>query len=141
MRDFQDFVLKGKILDMIIAIVAGISFNKIVESLIKDIILPTIFTPIVRNIGAKDLESLTIGTTKLGAFTVNAISFLTTALLLFWMIRTIATFRRKEQRLDAADSQECPYCLSIVPIGAIKCGHCTSDLPPRSEERRVGKEC
>ncbi len=130
MRSFQDFVLKGKILDLTISIVAGISVNKIIESLIIDIILPTIFTPIFRSIGAKDLESLMIGTTRFGAFCANIISFAMTALILFLIIKAIASFRRKEQRLDAADSQECPYCLSIVPISAVKCGHCTSDLPP-----------
>ena len=128
-RDFQDSILKGRVLDIVIAIIAGISINRMVESLVKDILLPTIFTPILRNIGIKDLESLVIGTTKLGAFLANAISCLTAALILFLMIRVSTTFKRVEQRLDTADSQECPYCLSIIPIGAIKCSHCTSDLP------------
>jgi len=42
----------------------------------------------------------------------------------------MAKFKRKEEKIEAADSKECPYCLSTIPIAASKCAHCTSELPP-----------
>jgi large conductance mechanosensitive channel len=128
-KDFQDFVIKGNIFDLAIAIVIGIAFNNLIESFLKDVIIPAILTPLLQASGARDLESWTLGTVKLGLFCSNAISFTTIAFVVFLMIRAMAAFKRREQRLDAADSQECPYCLSTIPIAAIKCAHCTSDLP------------
>ena len=128
-RDFQDFVVKGNIFDLAIAIVIGIAFNNLIESFLKDVAIPGIFTPLFQASGVRDLESLTVGTVKLGLFCSNAISFVVIAFVVFLMIRAMAALKRREQRLDAADSQECPYCLSTIPIAAIKCAHCTSDLP------------
>jgi large conductance mechanosensitive channel len=71
-----------------------------------------------------------VGAAKLGLFISNIITFLVIALVIFLMVRSMAAFKRKEEKLDAADTKECPYCLSTIPIAASKCGHCTSDLPP-----------
>jgi large conductance mechanosensitive channel len=116
-KDFQDFVIKGNIFDLAIA-------------LIKDVITPAILEPVIKASGAKDLEGWMVGAAKLGLFLSNIITFLVVALVIFMMVRAMAKFKRKEEKMDAADTKECPYCLSTIPIAASKCGHCTSDLPP-----------
>jgi large conductance mechanosensitive channel len=129
-KDFQDFVIKGNIFDLAIAVVMGGAFGKVVESLIKDVITPAILEPVIKASGAKDLEGWMVGAAKLGLFLSNIITFLVIALVIFLMVRAMAAFKRKEEKLDAADTKECPYCLSTIPIAASKCGQCTSDLPP-----------
>ncbi len=129
-KDFQDFVIKGNIFDLAIAVVMGGAFGKVVESLIKDVITPAILEPVIKASGAKDLEGWMVGAAKLGLFLSNIITFLVVALVIFMMVRAMAKFKRKEEKIEAADTKECPYCLSTIPIAASKCGHCTSDLPP-----------
>ena len=80
--------------------------------------------------GAKDLETWMVGGAKLGLFLSNIISFAVIAFVIFLMVRAMAKFKRKEEKIEASDTKECPYCLSVIPIAASKCGHCTSDLPP-----------
>jgi large conductance mechanosensitive channel len=129
-KDFQDFVIKGNIFDLAIAVIMGGAFGKVVESLIKDVITPAILEPVIKASGAKDLETWMVGAAKLGLFLSNIITFLVIAFVIFLMVRAMAAFKRKEEKLDAADSKECPYCLSTIPIAATRCPHCTSDLPP-----------
>jgi large conductance mechanosensitive channel len=129
-RDFQDFVIKGNIFDLAIAVIIGGAFGKVVDSLIKDIITPAILNPIIQASGAKNLEEWAPGGVKLGLFLANFISFLVISLIIFLMVRAMAKFKRKEEKIETADTRECPYCLSTIPLAATKCAHCTSDLPP-----------
>lgn len=129
-KDFQDFVIKGNIFDLAVAVVIGAAFGKIIDSLIKDVITPAILEPAIKASGAKDLESWTIGAAKLGLFLSNVISFVVIAFVIFLMVRAMAKFKRKEEKIEAADTKDCPYCLSNIPISASKCAHCTADLPP-----------
>jgi large conductance mechanosensitive channel len=129
-KDFQDFVIKGNIFDLAVALVMGGAFGKVIESLIKDVVTPAILEPVIKASGAKDLEGWMVGAAKLGLFLSNVITFVVIAFVIFSMIQAMAKFKRKEEKLDAADTKECPYCLTTIPIAASKCGHCTSDLPP-----------
>jgi large conductance mechanosensitive channel len=129
-KDFQDFVIKGNIFDLAVAVVMGGAFGKVVDSLIKDVVTPAILEPVIKASGAKDLESWMVGAAKLGLFLSNIITFVVIAFVIFSMVQAMAKFKRKEEKLDAADTKECPYCLTTIPIAASKCGHCTSDLPP-----------
>jgi large conductance mechanosensitive channel len=130
LKDFQDFVIKGNIFDLAIAVIMGGAFGKVVDSLIKDVITPAILEPTIKASGAKDLESWVVGAAKLGLFLSNIISFVVIAFVIFLMVRAMAKFKRREEKLEAADTKECPYCISTIPVTASKCGHCTSDLPP-----------
>jgi large conductance mechanosensitive channel len=120
-KDFQDFVIKGNIFDLAVAVIMGGAFGKVIDSFIKDVITPAILEPAIKASGAKDLEGWTVGTAKLGLFLSNIISFVVIAFVIFLMVRAMAKFKRKEEKLDAADSKECPYCLSTIPLAATKC--------------------
>lgn len=131
LRDFQDFVIKGNIFDLAIAVIIGGAFGKVVDSLIKDVITPGILSPVIKASGAQNLESWpTDSPIKLGLFLSNIITFVVIAFVIFLMVRAMAKFKRKEEKLDAADTKECQYCLSTIPIAASKCSYCTSELPP-----------
>jgi large conductance mechanosensitive channel len=131
LRDFQDFVIKGNIFDLAIAVIIGGAFGKVVDSLIKDVITPGILSPVIKASGAQNLESWpTDSPIKLGLFLSNIITFVVIAFVIFLMVRAMAKFKRKEEKIEASDTKECPYCLSTIPIAASKCGYCTSDIPP-----------
>ncbi len=130
-KDFQDFVVKGNIFDLAVAVIVGSAFGKVVDSLIKDVITPGLLSPVLTASGVKNLENWPPDSPiKLGLFLSNIITFVVIAFVIFLMVRAMAKFKRKEEKLDAADTKECPYCLSTIPISASKCAHCTSELPP-----------
>lgn len=140
-KDLRDFVLKSNIFNLAVAIVIGVAFGKIITSFVETILMPIVSLlmpggnwrsarivlsaiPDLHTVGAQIENAILIG-----QFLGEIIDFLIIAAVIFWMIKAVAHLNRKEERLDRADTKECIYCLSIIPIAASKCGHCTSDLP------------
>jgi len=141
-KDFQTFVMKGNIFDLAVGVIIGGAFGKIVSSFVESIIMPlvSVFIP-----GGSWREAkLVLGTIAdpknpgkqienailIGQFFGGLLDFVIIAFVIFLMIRALAKVKRKEDKIEAADTKECPYCCSIVPIAATKCSHCTSELPP-----------
>jgi large conductance mechanosensitive channel len=141
-KDFQDFVMKGNIFDLAVGVIIGAAFGKIVTSFVESIIMPivSVFIPggtwrdakIVlgtiadpKNPG-KQIENAIL----VGQFLGGLLDFVIIAFVIFLMIRALAKVKRKEEKIEAADTKDCPYCLSVIPIAATKCSHCTSELPP-----------
>ena len=148
LKEFKEFALKGNIIDMAIGVIIGGAFQKIVSSLVNDIIMPAlaIFT------GKVDFSDLvfTVGNSsiKYGAFITTIVDFLIIAFSIFIAIRTINKLNDKaKENLDkvshknkifkkntAKDTIEepttkiCPFCFSEINIKATRCPHCTSDL-------------
>lgn len=148
LKEFKEFALKGNIIDMAIGVIIGGAFQKIVSSLVNDIIMPTlaIFT------GKVDFSDLvfTVGNSsiKYGSFITTIVDFSIIAFSIFIAIRTINKLNDKaKENLDkvshknkifkkntAKDTVEepitkiCPFCFSEINIKATRCPHCTSDL-------------
>lgn len=148
LKEFKEFALKGNIIDMAIGVIIGGAFQKIVSSLVNDIIMPAlaIFT------GKVDFSDLviTVGNSsiKYGSFITTIVDFLIIAFSIFIAIRTINKLNDKaKENLDkvshknkifkknkAKDTVEepttkiCPFCFSEINIKATRCPHCTSDL-------------
>ena len=147
-KELRDFILRGNVMDMAVGIIIGAAFGKIVDSLVKDIIMP----PIGVLLGKVDFSSLyfqiyPVGTkydsldaaTAAGAVTINyglflntVISFLIVACAIFAIIKFVNTIKDKackeEAAEEAATEKECPYCCTQIPINAKRCPHCTSEL-------------
>lgn len=148
LKEFKEFALKGNIIDMAIGVIIGGAFQKIVSSLVNDIIMPTlaIFT------GKVDFSDLvfTVGNSsiKYGSFITTIVDFLIIAFSIFIAIRTINKLNDKaKENIDkvshknkifkknkAKDTVEepttkvCPFCFSEINIKATRCPHCTSNL-------------
>ena len=139
--------MRGNVIDMAVGIVIGAAFGAIVTSLVSDIIMP----PIGLLLGNVDFSNLFMilkeGTTagpylslaeakSAGAVTFNyglfintIISFIIVAFAIFILIRSVNKLKRqKEAPAAAPTTKECPFCLSIIPIKATRCPHCTSEL-------------
>jgi len=147
LREFREFAVKGNMVDMAVGIIIGAAFGSIVNSLVADIIMPPIGL-FLGNANFSDLFVLlregkapgpyaSVAAAKAaGAVTLNyglflsaIVSFLVVAFSVFLLVRSINRLRKEEQAPPAIPTtKECPYCLSTVPIKAVRCGHCTSEL-------------
>jgi large conductance mechanosensitive channel len=145
LKEFKEFALRGNVVDMAVGIIIGAAFGTIVSSLVDDIVMP----PIGLLLGGVDFSNLFVllrtgsepgpyaslaEAQAAGAVTINygvfinaIISFLIVAFVMFLLIRGIN--RLKKEAPPPATMQECPYCLSMIPIKATRCAHCTSELP------------
>jgi large conductance mechanosensitive channel len=146
-KEFKEFALRGNVVDMAVGIIIGAAFGAIVSSLVADVIMP----PIGLLLGKIDFSNLfvvlkagtmpgpyeTLAAAKLaGAVTLNIgvfintiISFLIIAFAVFLVIRQINKLRRKAEAPPAElTTKQCPFCLSTIPLKAIRCPYCTSQL-------------
>jgi len=151
LKDFREFIMRGNVVDMAVGIIIGAAFGTIVNSLVKDIIMP----PISLALGKVDFgnlfallkegpkaappyyslaEAQAAGavTENYGAFINNIITFLIVAFAVFLLIRVINNMRRRAEapKVGAAPTtRDCPFCVSKIPIKASRCPNCTSALP------------
>jgi large conductance mechanosensitive channel len=102
MRDFQDFIMKGNVIDLAVAVVIGGAFGKIVTSLIEDIITPVLLNPALKAANVEDLAKLQINGIKYGVFLAAVINFLVIAFVIFLLVRSFEAAKRKEVREEAA---------------------------------------
>ena len=139
MKEFKTFALKGNVLDMAVGIIIGASFGKIVDSLVKDVMMP----PLGMLLGKVDFSNLKIAlgsqpdaaTINYGAFLNNVISFVIVAFAVFLLVKAINTVRAKMEKAEAKEAaaaapteKVCPYCCTKIPVNATRCPHCTSEL-------------
>jgi len=140
-KEFREFALKGSVVDLAIGVVIGAAFGKIVDSLVKDIIMPPIglvtggidFTNhfiTLKGQVAPTLEAAQEAgavTMNWGVFINTVIAFLIVALAIFVVIKQVNRMRRKEEAAPPPPSmRECPECLSEIPIAAKRCRYCTT---------------
>jgi len=136
--EFKEFAMKGNVLDMAVGIIIGAAFGSIINSLVKDIIMPPIgyimgginFGDMFFSLDGKTYASLAEAqaaaapTINYGLFINSIINFLIVALAIFILIRQVNALKKK----PAPNSKECPFCKESIPLAAVKCSHCTSDL-------------
>ena len=131
LTEFKQFILRGNVIDLAVAVVIGAAFGAIVTSLVENII-----TPIIAAIfGQPDFSSLsfTLNGSEIlyGAFLNSVIGFLIIATVIFFAVvkpmNAIMTRMRTEPTPDPLTAK-CPYCLSEVQIGATRCPFCTQEI-------------
>lgn len=101
MKDFQEFIMKGNVIDLAVAVVIGGAFGKIVTSLIEDIITPVLLNPALKAANVEDLAKLQINGIKYGVFLASVINFLVIAFVIFVIVRSFEAAKRKEVREEA----------------------------------------
>ena len=98
--DFKNFIMKGNVLDLAVAFILGGAFAKIVESFIKDIITPVVLAPVLEAAKLKDIAELSAGGIKYGLFLSALINFLLIAFVIFLVVRSFETAKRKLSRQE-----------------------------------------
>jgi large conductance mechanosensitive channel len=131
LKDFRQFILRGNLVDLAVAVVIGAAFGAVVTALVKDI-----FTPLIAAIaGKRDFSGLafTINGSRFayGDFLNALITFVLIAVVVFFFVvrpvNTLLARLRPEPAVDAK-TRECPECLSDIPTAARRCAFCTSEL-------------
>jgi large conductance mechanosensitive channel len=146
-RDFYEFILRGNVVDLAVAVIVGAAFSGVVSSFADDIVMP----PIGLLLGGTDFSNLFVllrpgpkgpppyasladakaagaVTLNYGAFLTKVVTFLIIAAVVFMIIRTLARFKREKPAPPPPAMRDCPYCLTPIPLKATKCAHCTSSL-------------
>lgn len=131
MKGFREFLLRGNLVDLAVAVVIGAAFGAVVTALVSDLI-----TPLIAAIGGQpDFNNLTFtvngSTFKYGHFINALISFLViAAVVYFFVVNPVAKLLAYMQRNKAATERSCPECLSDIPIAATRCAYCTAAVTP-----------
>ena len=146
-QDFKKFAMRGNVVDMAVGIIIGGAFGTIVKSLVDHVLMP----PIGMLIGNVDFANLflvvksgdpagpyaTLAAAKeagavsmaYGMFINALVSFLIVAFAVFLLIRAMVKLQSKEDAPPAAPTtKDCDYCKTSIPIKAVRCPHCTSEL-------------
>jgi large conductance mechanosensitive channel len=143
LKEFRDFAMRGNVIDMAVGIVIGAAFGRIVTSLVNDIIMPPIglvlgkvdFSNLFFNISGRHFDSLAdakkagVVVISYGSFMNTVIDFLIVAFVIFMLVRQVNRLHRpKPGPAPAPSTKECPFCALAIPIRAVRCPQCTSEL-------------
>lgn len=137
-QEFKEFAFKGNMIDLAVAVVIGGAFGKIITALVNDVIMPVVNYALIWMPGGESYETIHIGKFKVGDLLSEIINFLIIAAAVFIVIvKLLGTVMKKAAGSTPPapgepTTKECPMCLSVIPIKARKCAHCTSDLEPIS---------
>ncbi len=134
LKGFRDFIFRGNVVDLAVAVILGTAFNAIVASLVGDVLNPLI----AATIGKPDFSQVILhignGQIKVGSFLNAVVSFLIVASVVYFIIvlpmNTVsARLRKKAEEAPAAPTTKpCPECLSEIPLAARRCAHCAQPV-------------
>jgi len=131
LKDFKEFLLRGNVVDLAVAVVIGVAFTALVTALVADLL-----TPLIAAIfGKHDFSSLTFtingSVFKYGAFLNALIAFLSiAAAVFFFVVQPVNALMRRRRTTRPVDetTKPCPECLSEIPVDAHRCAFCTTVL-------------
>lgn len=141
LKEFKEFIMRGNVVDLAVGIIIGGAFGKIVTSLVNDVLMPPLgmamgkmdFSGLFINLSGTSYPSLAAAkaagaaTINYGMFINTVIDFVIVAAAIFLLIKQINRLKRQEEA-PPPSTKACPYCLSNVPVKAVRCAHCTSEL-------------
>lgn len=148
LKEFKEFAMRGNVIDLAVGVIIGGAFQKIVTSLVNDMIMP-LFSLLTKNDFATKFIQLTSRETPVstieeatekgiailtyGNFISVVIDFIIMAFVIFVFIKLLnklSTLGKKDEKEEAAapTTKICPFCKSEIAVDAVKCPHCTSDI-------------
>jgi large conductance mechanosensitive channel len=147
LREFREFAVRGNVVDMAVGIIIGAAFTTVVQSFVNDILMPpvslllggesafqelfivlkagTVPGPYLTPEAAKAAGAVTL---NLGMFLKAIVVFTIVAFATFMLVRTVNRLRRDEAPPPPPSTAKCPFCVTDIPIAAVRCPHCTSEL-------------
>lgn len=151
-EEFKTFAMRGNVIDLAVGVIIGAAFQKIVSSLVNDLIMPIIglitggsnfneqffILRLPEGVDKSQVTSLdaatklSVTTFNYGSFLTTVLDFLIVALVIFLMVKGInrlnAIRKKEEEAPKSPTTKKCPYCTSEIAIEATRCPHCTSEL-------------
>ena len=143
-KEFREFIARGNVIDLAVAVVIGVAFGKIITTFVEGVIMP----PIGLLLGDVDFASLfyVLDTSKgvpasladakakgvpviaYGQFVNDVVNFLIIAFVIFFVVKAYNHLKSKQADDEAPTTKDCPRCLSTIPVKATRCAHCTVEL-------------
>ena len=138
LKEFREFISRGSVLDLAVAVIIGAAFGKIITSLVEGVIMPPIglllgrvdFSNLIIDLSGQHPATLADAKAKglpviaYGVFLNDIVMFLIVAFVVFLIVKAVNSRKREE----AATTKDCPHCLSPIPVAATRCSGCTSEL-------------
>jgi large conductance mechanosensitive channel len=148
LKEFREFIARGNVLDLAVAVIIGAAFGKIITSLVDGIIMPPIglllgkvdFSNLFLDLSGTHPASLAdakkagVPVIAYGAFINDVIGFLIVALVIFLIVKQVN--RRNQIAEEAPTTKDCPHCLSAIPLAATRCSGCCVELQLAASEVR-----
>jgi large conductance mechanosensitive channel len=140
-KGFREFIMRGNVLDLAVAVIIGAAFGKIVTSLVSDILMPPLglalknvdFSNLFIDLSGNHFDTLAkakaagAATINYGVFLNNVIDFLIVAFVIYLLIRAATKMKKAPAPADPT-TKDCPFCRTTIPIAATRCPNCTSNL-------------
>ncbi len=143
-KEFREFINRGNVIDLAVAVIIGAAFGKIITTLVDGILMP----PLGLLLGKVDFVSLlySLDTSKgvpasladakakgipviaYGQFINDVINFLVVAFVVFLVVKAYNRLKSKQATDEGPTTKDCPYCLSTIPLKATRCKDCTTEL-------------
>ncbi len=129
LNEFKEFAMRGNVIDLAVGVLIGGAFQKIVTSLVTNVI-----SPIIGLFAKQNFEHLALNfwgvTLNYGSFITEVINFIITAFVIFVIVKALnklSSLKKKEEKQEEeATTKECPFCFTEIDIKATRCPHCTS---------------
>ena len=149
LKEFREFAVRGNVVDMAVGILIGGAFGTVAKSVVNDLLMPPIGlltggvdfadlfvqlrpgTPPGPYATLADAQAAGAVTVNYGLFVNNVIAFLIVALAAYLLVRAINRLHRKEEPVpEDPTTKVCDFCRMTIPIRAVRCPNCTSELAP-----------
>ncbi|HEV7892934.1 MAG TPA: large conductance mechanosensitive channel protein MscL [Pyrinomonadaceae bacterium] len=143
-KEFREFIARGNVIDLAVAVVIGAAFGKIITSLVEGLVMPPIGLILGRvdfasifyvldsskgvPVSLADAKAKGIPVLAVGQFLNDIINFLIIAFVIFLVVKAYNRVKSKQATDDAPTTKDCPYCLSTIPLKATRCKDCTAEL-------------
>ena len=144
LKEFREFISRGNVVDLAVAVVIGAAFGKIVTTFAESVLMPPIgmltskvdFASLfyvldsTRGIPASLADAKTKGIPVIayGQLITDFINFIIIAFAVFLVVKQVNRLKSKQEGQPGPTTKDCPYCLSAIPLKATRCSQCTSDL-------------
>lgn len=154
LKEFREFAIKGNVIDLAVGIIIGGAFQKIVSSLVNDIVMPPIslltgridFVNRFITLSGGDYTTIADAqaagalTFNYGTFFNHILEFVLIAFSVFLLVKYINRLRRHPEAEPQPTTKNCTYCFSAINISAVKCPHCTADLKLEQRSSHIAQQ-
>lgn len=129
LKGFRDFIARGNVVELAVAVVIGTAFGALVSALVTDLI-----TPLAAAVfGEPDFSALSLSVNgselRYGAFLNALVAFLTIAAAVYFLVVVpLNAYERRKHGPGGPKTRDCPECLSAVPVAATRCAFCATEL-------------
>ena len=141
LKEFKEFIARGNVVDLAVAVVIGAAFGRIITSLVEGVIMPPIglmlgkvdFSNLFVDISGQRPESLAdaqlrgLPVIAYGRFLNDVVTFLIIAFIVFLIVKAVNRLRAEPP--PPPNTKDCPFCITAIPLAATRCAACTSEVP------------